>query len=408
MKGLHRIRLAGSVAEKLLQPLSGLYYCDWFEDYTTDLALAIAAQSQQVSVIVRDSAPEFQGRLGDAKQSRRRLRSGVSSVHVLPGRYWSLRSVKDIRRILRSAPGSGGRFDYFHIQQTGDPRFLWVAIRLPTVLTLHEPGKRPGVTRRLSFRGVLAALVQRAYRYVASVIVVHTAESLESLSPAEKRKSIVLPHGVKLSRQNAVVNPEAKVILFFGRAALYKGIETLIAAMDIVWKSYPDARLRILASRADPECEVAPADPRVTAEWGGYSESELDCALSQAHVVCQPYLTASGSGVGSRAYGAGKLIVASDLEGLRELVSDPELLCQPGDVNDLARALMRALGSSAPRGMSDLSRSWTSLAPTYVSLYQSVVGRSRTGRSLPTSLASRMPRVGRSRSALRRFPSSSE
>ena len=347
--------------------VNGLYYSDWFEVYATNLALAVAQHSHEVSVIVRETAPEFQGRRMDADESRRTLQEGIAELHVSPGRYWSMKSVVGIQRILRSK-----RYDFFHIQQTGDPRFLWAAWRLPTVLTLHEPSPRQGDTNTRSLRKVFSPVIQRAYRSLAKAIVVHTRSSFELLSDRERRKAVVIPHGVRISTPPVNPSPTSKTVLFFGRAARYKGIDTLLAAMDIVWEADPLVRLQILASPADRECEVRELDDRISATWEGYSESDLDLALAGAHVVCLPYSTASGTGVGTRAYGAGKPLVASDLEGLREFVVDPDLIFQPGDVDDLARALKSALSRDFSRQEIDPSRAWPAVASAHISIYESI------------------------------------
>lgn len=350
----------------------GLYYCDWHEVYATNLALAVAERSHNVTAIVRECAPEFQGREVDANSSRSRLREGISELYVLPGRHWSVRSVKTLRGILGPLRKVKNRYDYFHIQQTCDPRFLWVAARIPTALTLHEPGSRQGVTRKLSFRSVLGRLTDRAYRSLADVIIVHTRGSLNMLPERDLRKAVVIPHGVRTAAPGSSATPSAKTVLFFGRAARYKGIDTLVAAMGRVWEVDPEVRLEILASHADPECEVDVADPRVSASWNGYSESELDSALGRAHLVCLPYKTASGTGVGTRAYGAGRPIVASDLEGLRELVSDPKLLCRPGDVEDLGRALVLALSRDFDQQAVDSRTTWPAVADAHIARYESI------------------------------------
>jgi len=347
-----------------------LYYCDWYEQYTADLVLAVAAGPHAASLIVREQAPEFtwQGRPQDGDDVRRRLRAGVRNFQILGGGYWSPRSLAEIHRMVRQSHA-----DLFHLQQTGDPRFLWTAFRMPTVLTLHEPFSRPGLHRKLNGRRVAVDAVTWAYRRFANLIVVHTETGYRSLSPMEKRKAVVIPHGVKIT---AVDTPsDSKTILFFGRADGYKGLGTLLAAMETVWKSVPDARLRILASRGEFQHQVS--DDRVTATWIDYSDAELHTALSHARAVCLPYTTVSGSGVGAQAYGAGKPIVASNLEGLRELVSHKELLVKPGEVEDLARALLLVLVRDYGAQPIDPERTWPAVARAHLSAYQEMLSRTK-------------------------------
>ena len=355
--------------------MRGLYYCDWFEQYTAELVLAVAAECHNVSLIVREQAPEFtaQGRPADGKEVRRALRDRIHSLHILTGKYRSLCSMLQVRKLLHDT-----RPDYFHLQQTGDPRFLWVALSVPTVLTLHEPTGRLGDHKKSGLRAMSRGMVDRIYRRLADTLVVHTQSSFLKLSVSEQRKSVVIPHGVR-----AVVTPlsaDSKTILLFGRAAAYKGIDTLLAAMTEVWKTEPHARLQILASPAHDECRYHIADGRVSASWDGYTDFELESALAGARAVCLPYTSASGSGAGAQAYGSGKPIVASNLEGLRELVSDEELLVQPGNAEDLARALLVVLRRNYGAQQIDPGRTWAKVALRHIEVYESIAGRSKGQR----------------------------
>jgi glycosyltransferase involved in cell wall biosynthesis len=348
--------------------MKGLYYCDWFEEYTAALVLSVA-ESHRVSLIVRESSGEFRERRPEEAQLHRNLIQAGIDLHLLSGRYWSIRSLFNIYKI--SSRKRTNRYDYFHVQQTGDPRFLWVALRMPTVYTIHEPIARRDLHDKLNLRNSSAAIVRRLYRYLADVIVVHTQSGLEGLSPSETRKAVVIPHGVQTSVTE--LSRSSKTILFFGRAAAYKGIGTLLEAMTRVWKVEPQARLQILASPGDAECRYNVLDSRVSATWDGYSKSDLELALSSARAICLPYTSASGSGVGAQAYGSGKPIVASNLEGLRELVSHEELLVQPGNVDDLARALILVLSHDYGVQEIDPDRTWPRVALAHIAAYQSVV-----------------------------------
>jgi glycosyltransferase involved in cell wall biosynthesis len=347
-----------------------LYYCDWFEQYTTDLTLAVEAESHNVALIVREQAPEFTGqaRAADGDESRRRLRAGISDLHVLGGRHRSLKSLFEIFQIARKS-----RPDVFHLQQTGDPRFLWLAFRMPTALTLHEPFARAGNHRKRGARQSVSNAVQWLYRRACDLIIVHTTTSFQSLSPSERRKAVVIPHGSEAS----VLAPagDSKTILFFGRADGYKGIDTLLAAMDTVWTSEPKARLQILASSNSFRCDIP--DERVSATWDGYSNAELEAALATARVIALPYTTAAGSGVGAQAYGTGRPIVASDLDGLRELVSQNELLVKPNDVGDLARGLLQVLTHDYGVQPIDPERTWPGVARAHLSAYEEMLSRTK-------------------------------
>lgn len=344
-----------------------LFYCDWFKEYTADLALAVASRSNEVAIIGRANSREFERRRNDETALHGRILDGGVELCLLKGRYSSLKSLISVLGIYRRKRKAGYRC--FHLQQTGDPRLLWLALRMPTVLTLHEPSARHGVssgTDRL--HDLTNATVERAYRRLADRIVVHTQGSMEGLTSVERRKAVVIPHGV--GPRALTSHRNSQTILFFGRAAAYKGIDTLLAAMDFVWESEPTARLRILASPGD-FLPVSGLDRRVDASWDGYTNAELDLELSTARAVCMPYLSASGSGVGAQAYGAGVPIVASDLEGLRELAARDELIVEPGNPKDLARALIAALrgGDDMPVEI-DSRRTWPAVAVAHLDVYR--------------------------------------
>lgn len=349
--------------------VKGLYYCDWFEVYASNLALAVAAASHQVTLIAREPSPEHGGRKEDAQKLRQELLQGGVNLQVLTGRHSSVASLFKLRKIIRQNQLT--RYDYFHIQQTRDPRFLCAAYFFPTVLTLHEPGPREGVTQTLNVRSRSTAVIEYLYRRLADLIVVHTEAGLQNLSPNERSKAVVIPHGVRTSAGDR--REPSRTVLFFGRAVKYKGINILLSAMAEVWKVEPRARLRILASPGDDEYRQQTQDGRVTATWDGYSEAELDSELSRAGAVCLPYLSATGSGVGSRAYGAGIPIVASDLEGIRELASHEDLVVEPANVADLARALLLALSNDYGIQSTDPQRTWPGVARAHIEYYDTIV-----------------------------------
>lgn len=188
----------------------------------------------------------------------------------------------------------------------------------------------------------------------------------------------MIPHGADF--RSALPVNDSKTILFFGRAAAYKGIDTLLAAMAEVWKTEPETRLRILASPGDypPDLEL---DDRIHATWGGYTKHELDEELLAARAVCMPYRSASGTGVGAQAYASGRPIVASNLDGLREFVAHEELLVQPEDVLDLARALKVVLGKDYGTQAIDHERTWQGVAAAHIRAYRSLLSATAGNRA---------------------------
>lgn len=345
-----------------------IYYCDWFKEYTASLALAVASEAIEVTLIMRESSREFARRRDDEDRLHRELVANGLELHLAHGKYSSLASLVSIYNVYRRKRKAG--YDRFHLQQTGDPRFLWLALRLPTVLTLHEPMPRAGVASGADrLRDLASGIVQSFYRRFADLIVVHTASNLTRLTLGERRKAVVIPHGV--NPHPVYSNGETKTILFFGRAAAYKGIDILMASMKKVWAAEPNARLRILASPGDV-APVPTSDSRIDATWDGYSNGQLEFEMGRAKVVCLPYTSASGSGVAAQAYGSGMPIVASDLEGLKEHVARTELLAKPADETDLARALIAALRQNYAPQPIDPTMCWSGVAAKHIRAYRAL------------------------------------
>jgi len=349
----------------------GLYYADWFEDYTAQIALAVAERSHEVSVIVRDTEIHFRETTAEGNAQRAKLKERIHRLFVLRGGYSSLKTYGFINRFIGDK--NHGDYDYFHIQQSGDPRFVALVLRMPTVLTLHEPAMRQGLTSRgFSLRQLSNAAFLSLYRRLADRIIVHTQTAFKGLPLRERRKAVVIPKGIKALSDTALPPCDSKTILFFGRAAKYKGLDTLVAAMYKVWKVAPEAQLQILASPGDRECELEIPDSRARATWNGYSNAELEEALAKARVVCLPYTSVSGTAVGVQAYESGRPIVATDLEGLRELVPDEELLVAPGNATALASALLLALAREGQVREVDPNRTMKAIATAHTAVYESI------------------------------------
>jgi len=86
-----------------------------------------------------------------------------------------------------------------------------------------------------------------------------------------------------------------------------------------------------------------------------------------------PYTTAAGSGVGAQAYGAGKIIVASDLDGLRELVYSDEFLVIPNNSIQLAKALISAINFEKSHQILDDSKSWFKVSLKHLEIYKKTI-----------------------------------
>jgi glycosyltransferase involved in cell wall biosynthesis len=148
--------------------------------------------------------------------------------------------------------------------------------------------------------------------------------------------------------------PSTPTALFFGGLRPSKGIEDLIDAWELV-RYEVEARLMICGEPAG----VDPAELRARADRAGVAVSvDIDPTyqpmeavpglMRSATVAVLPYRSATASGVLQLAYAFGTPVVATAVGALAEDVEHgvTGLLVPPGDVDALARALIKLL--SAP------------------------------------------------------------
>lgn len=211
-------------------------------------------------------------------------------------------------------------------------------------------------------KGLLRKLKARTLKRAAGVTVVshRLADILHGIDPNAQIE--VLPMGcdtAKFGPEHRVENffdqKDKKVILFVGRLAEVKGVPVLLKAMEQI-----EDALLIIAGSGDQEEELKrlalPLGDKVRFV-GKKTQEELATYYASADVFVAPSIrTKSGleEGFGLvflEAMASGLPVVASRSGGIPDLVHDGEngLLTEPGDPDDLAKALNRLLQDEALR-----------------------------------------------------------
>jgi glycosyltransferase involved in cell wall biosynthesis len=259
---------------------------------------------------------------------------------------------------------SRARADVLHLQWLALPQAdVRLRFRSPSVFTAHDLLPR----RTSSRQGLWRRLLERFDR-----VVVHSERGRETLAELgiEAR---VIPHPVYPS--GATRADDGRTLLSLGVIRPYKGLPDAIEAT----RRLPDARLLVAGDPAMPLDGLRSAE-RVEWRLGYLSQAELDRALSESTVAVFPYraeldqsgalLQALGAGVPAvvydvaglgepiRAYGAGRVVPAGDVEALTEAVR--ELL---GDSDALAAAR-----AGADRARRELT--WDAAAAQHLELYR--------------------------------------
>ena len=322
------------------RPPRVLVATDFLVRYTAGLTRGIADGGAPTRLLTRSHDLEFGGRPGAMHSFVAHALDGRAQHLTLPGRTRELSAAPALARTWASLRRF--RPEVVHVQDTirNDPRLIAAAGVLPGryALTMHDPSPHPGSRSKRQFRALRRGLVKGA-----GLIFVHADALRDELIELERPRSpvVVVPHGVDAPEPSPL--PERPSVLFFGRIRVYKGLETLLDAMPLLWQRLPETTLTVAGDGDIPDHPVL-ADARVTLRHEHVPEEDVAGLYGAATCVALPYLQASQSGVGSLAKRYGRATVASALGGLPELVT-PELgrLVPPGDPQALAGALHEVL-----------------------------------------------------------------
>jgi glycosyltransferase involved in cell wall biosynthesis len=354
-----------------------LLACEWFVKYTAGLARGLAEAGCDVTLLTRDHDIEFGGEPGAMRAFVAATLDGKARHLELGGRVRELSRLPEVARLRRQL----GHWDpgVVHVQDslTHDMR-LAVAAGFPRsryALTVHDPAPHPGDPQ--PSRRIL--LVRRALRRRAGLLFVHSeamASELRQLGDARGPVEIV-PHGFAAPESPPAPLPAQPSLLFFGRISHYKGLDTLLEAMPVVWERLPAVGLTVAGEGPLPD-SPALADQRVTVFNQHLPESRVSRLFADSTCVVLPYRQASQSGVGSEAKRYGRGVIATTVGGLPELVGDDSgRLVAPKDPAALAAAILEVLttpGLAAKLGVgaaaSAAEASWDSVGAKTLASYR--------------------------------------
>jgi phosphatidylinositol alpha-mannosyltransferase len=265
-------------------------------------------------------------------------------------------------------------FDVVHVHEplVPGPSLTALLVKMaPVVATFHSAGESAAY-RTFS----------RQLKWVASRIDIRVAVSKDAVELAQRYIGgdyEVLFNGIELGDYSAQsTTPRENAIFFIGRHEERKGLSILLEALS---KLPPDVRLWI-ASDGPQTAELKTrfaSDSRI--EWlGRISDAEKISRMSRASVFCAPSLHGESFGVVLlEAMAAGTPVVASNLDGYRNVATDDEtaLLVETGNVASLDTALARVLFHSrlaarlTANGREHAQRfSMDALADRYIEMYE--------------------------------------
>jgi len=296
----------------------------------------------------------------------------------LPNIVLSPRAVPAIRRALARE-----RFDVLHIHEPMTPAICIAVLalaRVPCVATFHAHGPLGWMKVGKPAWGFLADRLD--YRIAVSQ---HALDTAAAWLPGDYE---VVPNGV-LIPPRADAHGREHQVLFAGRQEPRKGLHVLLRAWPEV-RRRTGARLRIAG--ADPlAVRLLLTRERVSDDGidvlGFLSQDELTAELLRAKALVAPSVGGESFGmVLTRAYACATPVVASDIDGYRDVMTKEAAISFPaGTERWLADALAQlledeprraALGEGARR-LALERYSWDDIGRRLVEIYELVAGRER-------------------------------
>jgi D-inositol-3-phosphate glycosyltransferase len=245
--------------------------------------------------------------------------------------------------------------------------------------------------------------------HIADCIIVHTQRMKTELAAqyrVRESKISVIPHGVmsavpmtgidrSQARRQLGLAESAKVLLFFGLIAPYKGIEFLVSALAKLSEKDRDFVL-VIAGRVK-ECqqywneilllvEKYELKNNVVMHLGHVPEEAVEPFFKSADVLVMPYRNIFQSGVLFLGYRFGLPIIATDVGSFREelLAAGTGSVCRVDDSEDLARAIesyfqsdlyrrLESGGRDRIREYAERRYSWSAIGEQTRQLYETVI-----------------------------------
>lgn len=332
--------------------------------------------------IVTSDMPDARGDEVDDPHAADVLRIGASRPLVRHGVVARVTGGTGVGTAMRELLARE-RFDVLHVHAPLSPVLPLLAIHHatgPVVGTFH-PGARPGLLFRLARR-----TLQRYLDRLDAAIAVSRA----AISPLEDRLHAdfrVIPSGVDFDRHSRGRRlrryDDGKLnVLWVGLPEPRNGLDHMITAFHRAWKQI-DTRLLIVGDgpRLARYRAMVPREMEADVVFAGRVVEDLPDWYATADVFCAPAQAPSAGVTLLEAMSAAKPVLASDVEGYRDVIQhgrEGEVL-SAGDDAAWARALVR-LSREPARGIAYGERgrlaaqrvAWATVAREVLGVYRSI------------------------------------
>jgi glycosyltransferase involved in cell wall biosynthesis len=229
-----------------------------------------------------------------------------------------------------------------------------------------------------------------------SDVVTFASHALEKEVGWRCRRTFVVPNGIDTgafhemdkhaSRQTLGLSPAPALVGYFGGMETFRGVDDLIAAVEIVRQTRPDVEM-VLAGRANPKLDL---DRSWIHYLGDLPFDRIPTALAACDVLAIPYRRSAFLDMASSCkiaeyLAARRPIVATRTPNLVENFPEQArqldtLLAAPGNVSELADSILRQLAEPRLTSMPD-TMEWSSIAARTIEFVQKSLASCAIGAS---------------------------
>ena len=190
------------------------------------------------------------------------------------------------------------------------------------------------------------------------------------------------------ARDMLQIGTDEKVLLFFGFVQKYKGLDNLILAAKKITEALDDVRICVVGDFGSLReeymnmIECTGVSDRFLIRDGYVPDAEVEPYFACADLCVCPYLSATQSGIVQIAFGFGLPVVATNVGGLPEAVTDNKTgyIVPPADPDAVADAVIKYFNENKQEEFranvagEERRFSWERMSETIADLYSEITG----------------------------------